>query len=208
MKQGQVILIGAGPGDVGLLTIHGQRELTKAEVVVYDRLVSDEILALVPPTAEMINVGKNVGNHPIPQDDINRVLLVKAQEGHRVVRLKGGDSFLFGRGGEELELLEKNKIPFRVIPGITSAIAAAAYGGIPVTHRDYCSSLHIITGHKKKDGKLNLDYEALVRLDGTLVFMMSVGSVAEITQGYAQCSGGKWHKGKPEKSNQHHRKYW
>lgn len=182
----KVYLIGAGPGDKNLLTIKGKEILEKAEVVVYDRLVGAGIIDMIPKTAEKINVGKNVNNHPVPQEEINQILLEKARENKLVVRLKGGDSFLFGRGGEELELLSENGIPFEVIPGITSAIAAAAYAGIPVTHRDFCSSLHIITGHAKKNGEVNIDYEALVKLNGTLVFMMSVGSIVTIAQGLIQ----------------------
>lgn len=182
-KIGKVYLVGAGPGDGELLTLKAQRLLESAEVVVYDRLVSEEIMGKIPPTAIKINVGKNVGNHPVPQEEINQILCDQAKKGHNVVRLKGGDSFLFGRGGEELELLCENGVSFEVVPGITSAMAAATYAGIPVTHRDFCSSLHIITGHKKKDGALNLDYDSLVKLNGTLVFMMSVASVGEIAVG-------------------------
>ena len=183
MSKGKVILVGAGPGDPDLLTEAAVRALSRAEVVVYDRLVSDDILAKIPAAAEKINVGKNVGSHPVPQHEINRILLEKALEGKRVVRLKGGDSFVFGRGGEELELLEENGVEFCVVPGITSAIAAAAYAGIPVTHRDFCSSVHIITGHKKQNGGLDIDYGALVRLRGTLVFLMSVANCGEIASG-------------------------
>lgn len=182
-KQGMVVLVGAGPGDAGLLTRKGAQELAKAEVVVYDRLVSGEIMALIPETAERINVGKNVGDHPVPQHEINQILLREALAGKYVVRLKGGDPFVFGRGGEELELLAAQGIPFEVVPGVTSALSAAAYAGIPVTHRDFCSSLHIITGHKRENGALSLDYDALVRLDGTLVFMMSVANAGEIAAG-------------------------
>ena len=183
MNKGKVILVGAGPGDPALLTLAAVRELKRAEVVVYDRLVSDDILALMPAEAEKINVGKNAGDHPVPQHEIDRILLDKALEGRRVVRLKGGDSFVFGRGGEELELLSENGVEFCVVPGITSAIAAAAYAGIPVTHRDFCSSLHIITGHKRENGALALDYGSLVKLNGTLVFLMSVASCGEIAAG-------------------------
>ena len=136
-KQGIVYLVGAGPGDEGLLTVRGRQLLENAEVVVYDRLVGEGILSLIPSSAEKINVGKTAGFHPVPQSKINEILLEKAEAGFRVVRLKGGDSFVFGRGGEELELLKEHHIPFEVVPGITSAIAAAAYAGIPVTHRDY-----------------------------------------------------------------------
>lgn len=181
--QKKVYLVGAGPGDAGLLTIKGKLLLESAEVVVFDRLVSSEILGMIPATAEKINVGKNVSNHPVPQNRINEILLEKGKQGKLVVRLKGGDPFVFGRGGEELELLRDNNIPFEIVPGITSAIAAAAYAGIPVTHRDFCSSLHIITGHAKEGGELCIDFEALTRLNGTLVFMMSVGSIKAISDG-------------------------
>lgn len=187
-NKGKVYLVGAGPGDCSLLTIKAKELLENAEVVVYDRLVSDAILDVIPSASEKIDVGKTVSNHPVPQDKINEILLNKALENKRVIRLKGGDPFVFGRGGEELELLAKHQIPFEVVPGITSAIAAAAYAGIPVTHRDFCSSLHIITGHAKKDSSLNLDYESLVKLNGTLVFMMSVGTIGEIANGLI--SGG------------------
>lgn len=178
-----VALVGAGPGDVGLLTKNGYDEIEKAEVVVYDRLVSSSILELIPPSAEKINVGKSLSNHLVPQNEINEILLQKSLEGKYVVRLKGGDSFLFGRGGEELELLQQNDIPFKVIPGITSAFAAATYAGIPITHRDFCSSVHIITGHKRENGVFTLDYDALIKLNGTLVFMMSVSKMNEIASG-------------------------
>lgn len=160
---GKVTLVGAGPGDPGLLTRKGLEALERADVVVYDRLVSPAILALMPEGAVKINVGKEASRHPVPQEQINRILLEQAQQGHNVVRLKGGDPFLFGRGGEELELLAEHRIPFEEVPGITSAIAAPAYGGIPVTHRDCCSSLHIVTGHQRAGKELAIDFEALVR---------------------------------------------
>ncbi len=178
-----MILVGAGPGDPGLLTVKGREALQNAQVVVYDRLVSPAILALIPPEAEAINVGKQVSRHPVPQDQINQILLDKAQEGKVVVRLKGGDPFLFGRGGEELELLEEQGIPFEEVPGITSAIAAPAYAGIPVTHRDFTSSLHIVTGHQRAGKALDIDFEALVRTGGTLVFLMGVASLPDICKG-------------------------
>ena len=177
-KTGKVYLVGAGPGDVGLLTTKGREMLQKAQVVVYDRLVSRDILELIPEEAIRIDVGKYAGRHPVPQERINEILREQALAGRQVVRLKGGDCFLFGRGGEELELLWESGVPFEVVPGIPSALAAPAYGGIPVTHRDFCSSVHIITGHKKEDGELSLDYDALIRLQGTLIFMMSVASGA------------------------------
>lgn len=182
-KIGKVVLIGAGPGDRGLLTIKGADILKKAEVVVYDRLVSKEILDMAPAEAVKINVGKEADHHNIKQSEINKILLDNAMAGKFVVRLKGGDPFLFGRGAEELELLKANGVPFEVIPGVTSPLAAMAYGGIPVTHRDYSSSVHIITGHMKEGGKLNVNFEALAALKGTLIFLMGVSTVKLIEQG-------------------------
>ena len=148
--SGKVTLVGAGPGDPGLLTVKGLRALEQAEVVVYDRLVSPAVLELIPSAARRIDVGKQASRHPVPQHRINRILLEEALAGNNVVRLKGGDPFVFGRGGEELETLARGGAAFEEIPGVTSAIAAAAYGGIPVTHRDYASSLHIVTGHARE----------------------------------------------------------
>lgn len=181
--SGSVILVGAGPGDPGLLTQKGRQALENAQVVVYDRLVSPAILDLIPEDAEKIDVGKESSHHLVPQEEINRILLRKAQEGKRVVRLKGGDPFLFGRGGEELELLEEMGIPFQVVPGVTSALSVPAYAGIPVTHRDFCSSLHIITGHARAGAELHIDFDALRRAGGTLVFLMSVTSLPKICGG-------------------------
>lgn len=181
--KGMVTLVGAGPGDPGLLTVKGREALQNAQVVVYDRLVSPDILALVPEGAERIDVGKRAADHPVPQEEINRILLDKALEGKNVVRLKGGDPFLFGRGGEELELLSEHRVPFREIPGVTSAIAAPAYAGIPVTHRDWASSLHIVTGHARAGRALSIDFEALVRAGGTLVFLMGVSTLPDICAG-------------------------
>lgn len=181
--SGKVILVGAGPGDPGLLTVKGQSAIKSAEVVVFDRLVSKVIENMIPINAEKIDVGKRASFHPVPQEEINQILVQKALEGKRVVRLKGGDPFLFGRGGEELEALAQKNIEFEVIPGITSAIAVPSYAGIPVTHRDFCSSVHIITGHAKAGKELEIDYEALVRTKGTLVFLMGVASLPKICQG-------------------------
>lgn len=180
MKTGKVYLIGAGPGDVGLFTIKGEKVLRQADVVVYDALVGHGVLSMIPKTAKLINVGKRAGNHLMIQEGINQVLLEEAKKGNIVVRLKGGDPFLFGRGGEELELLAKENVPYEVIPGVTSAIAVPAYNGIPVTHRDFCSSLHIITGHKRKGQEYNIDFDALVRIKGTLVFLMGITAMADI----------------------------
>lgn len=177
---GKVWLVGAGPGDAGLLTRKGYEVLEQAEVVVYDSLVSDAILSLMPENAKKIDAGKRAGNHKLRQEQTNQVLLEEALKGQKVVRLKGGDPFLFGRGGEELELLEENGVPYEVIPGITSAISVPAYNGIPVTHRDFVSSVHIITGHKKQGEEYNIDFEALVRTKGTLVFLMGVTALPDI----------------------------
>ena len=180
--SGNVILVGAGPGDPGLLTVKGREALAQAEVVVYDRLISPAILAMIPEGAEAIDVGKRAARHTVPQREINQILLRKAQEGKHVVRLKGGDPFVFGRGGEELEILAENGIDFQVIPGVTSAVAAA-YAGIPVTHRDCCSSLHVVTGHRREGTALDIQFRALVQGGGTLVFLMGVGALPEIVSG-------------------------
>ena len=185
-RRGKVILVGAGPGDPGLLTLKGREALRKAEVVVYDRLVSPAILAMMPADAEKIDVGKEASHHKVPQWQINQILLDKALEGKTVVRLKGGDPFVFGRGGEELELLAEHGVAFEEVPGVTSAIAACAYAGIPVTHRDFCSSLHIITGHARAGAELTIDFEALVRTRGTLVFLMGVTAMPKIVEGLLQ----------------------
>lgn len=180
---GKVWLVGAGPGDRGLFTLKGLEVLSAAEVVVYDALVGEEVLTLIPRNAELVNVGKRAGNHLMAQEEINKLLLKKAQEGKRVVRLKGGDPFLFGRGGEELELLAEKGIPYEVVPGVTSAIAVPAYNGIPVTHRDYTSSVHIITGHKRRNREYDIDFQALVRTKGTLIFLMGLSSLGAIMDG-------------------------
>ena len=183
MNTGIVYLVGAGPGDRQLLTVKALELIKTADVIVYDRLVSESIMDLIPEKTERIDVGKNVGNHPVPQHEINKILLREAKAGKKVVRLKGGDPFVFGRGGEELELLADEKVPFEVVPGITSSISVPAYAGIPVTHRDYCSSLHIITGHAAAGTELSIDFEALARLKGTLIFMMSVSTAGKIAGG-------------------------
>lgn len=183
MQPGKVWLVGAGPSDPGLLTIRGKQVLEMADVVVYDYLAGAGVLSIIPPETRMIYVGKRAGNHTVPQEEINQILLREAQAGNRVVRLKGGDPFLFGRGGEELSLLAENGIPFEIVPGITSAIAVPAYAGIPVTHRESASSLHIITGKGKRGTRPQIEYEALVKAGGTLVFLMGVDSMADICKG-------------------------
>lgn len=182
MSIGKVWLVGAGPGDIGLFTMKGMEVLEKAEVVVYDSLVGQGVLSKIPASARLINVGKRANRHTMPQEQINQVLLEEAQKGYRVVRLKGGDPFLFGRGGEELELLAKNRIPYEVVPGVTSPLSVPAYNGIPVTHRDFCSSLHIITGHKRAGREYDIDFHALVRTKGTLVFLMGVTALGDICE--------------------------
>lgn len=179
-KIGRVYLVGAGPGDPELLTLKGQRVLTQADVVVYDRLANPALLAFAPPHTERIYVGKLPDRHTLSQEEINALLVERGLAGQTVVRLKGGDPFVFGRGGEEAEALRAAGIPFEVVPGITSAIAALAYAGIPVTHRDECSAFAVITGHEDP-AKVEsaLDYDALARV-GTLVFLMGVGRLNQI----------------------------
>ncbi len=178
--EGKVWLVGAGPGDTGLLTVKGKALLAKADVIVYDHLVGNEILSSLDDEKKLIDVGKLAGHHPIPQEQINQILAREAKKGQRVVRLKGGDPFLFGRGGEELSALREQGIHFEVVPGVTSSLAVPAYNGIPVTHRDYASSVHIITGHKRKGWQEDTDYRALVRAGGTLVFLMGVTALPDI----------------------------
>lgn len=188
---GKVWLCGAGPGDVSLLTLKTAQLLEEADVIVYDALLSAEILCRIPPGKENIHVGKRSGNHAVPQEEINRILVREAKKGKKVLRLKGGDPFVFGRGGEELELLKEEGIPFEVVPGVTSCTAVPAYAGIPVTHRDYTSSFHVITGHARKDGSLHIDFEALARLNGTLIFLMGMARLSWIAEGLLKAGMAK-----------------
>ncbi len=181
--SGKVYLIGAGPGDAGLLTLKGRWALEQADTVVYDALAGEAVLAMAPPGAKRINVGKRAGNHTATQDEINRILLDEALAGRTVARLHGGDPFLFGRGGEEAALLAEHGVAYEVVPGVTSALAVPACNGIPATHRDYSASVHICTAHRRAGTALDLDYPALARLGGTLIFLMGVSALPELCRG-------------------------
>ncbi|MGE5490201.1 MAG: uroporphyrinogen-III C-methyltransferase [Actinomycetota bacterium] len=179
LPGGKVWLVGAGPGDPELLTLKAARLISQADAIVYDHLVGDGIVDLARADARLVYAGKEASRHTLPQHDINYKLVELAREGLSVVRLKGGDPFIFGRGGEELEVLAEEEIPFEVVPGITAAAGCAAYSGFPLTHRDHAQAVVFVTGHLQ-DGSVNLDWPALARPRQTVVFYMGLGGAAEI----------------------------
>lgn len=182
MGYGKVYLVGAGPGDPKLLTLRAVEVLKEADVVIYDRLVNREILKLAPESAEKIYAGKASGKHTLSQDEINSLIVKAAMDGKTVVRLKGGDPFLFGRGGEEAEALMSGNIAFEVVPGVSSALAAPAYAGIPLTHRDYASSVAIVTGSQAVDAAKRVNWTRLARAVDTIVILMGLEPIDEIAK--------------------------
>ena len=195
--KGIVYLVGAGPGDAGLLTMRGAELLGRADVVVYDALVNADLLRLAPRGAEIIYGGKRAREHAIPQENLNALLVTKAREGKTVVRLKGGDPYVFGRGGEEAEELADAGIQFEVVPGVSSIMAGPNYAGIPLTHRDHCSSFTVVTGHEDPTKEqTSLDFEQLAKIPGTKVVLMgverirSIGGVADPARDGGGYTGG------------------
>ena len=178
-QPGWVYLVGAGPGDPELLTLKAARLIGEADVLVYDNLVSQEVLALARPDAELMYAGKERGNHSLPQEQINELLVRLAKTGKRVVRLKGGDPYIFGRGGEEVETLQADGVHFEVVPGITAAAGVATYAGIPLTHRNHAQACVFVTGHLK-DGSMNLDWPGLARKRQTVVIYMGLSGLSSL----------------------------
>lgn len=179
-KKGFVSLVGAGPGDAELLTVKALRLLHEADVVIYDRLVSSDIMDLIPQGVSRVSVGKEVGKHCVPQDQINKTIVSLAKKGRKIVRLKGGDPYMFGRGGEEVMALRKHKIPFEVVPGVTAASGCSAYSGIPLTHRGMSRSVRFITGHFRNDEPLDINWDRVADPDCTLVIYMGLGNLSHI----------------------------
>lgn len=186
MKKGKVYLIGAGPGDPGLMTLKGRACLKECDVVVYDHLASQKLLDWIRPGCEAIYVGKQAGHHSMKQEDINRLLVEQAGQGRQVARLKGGDPFVFGRGGEEIQALDQAGIPWEVVPGVTSAVAVPECAGIPVTHRGVSRGFHVMTAHAREGEGEFLDFGQLAGLSGTLVFLMGLGRLKVLTEGLIQ----------------------
>ena len=182
LNQGEVALVGSGPGDAELLTIRAMRFIEQAEIAIYDRLVSDEILALLPDNCERFYVGKEQAKHCVPQDRINEILVEEARLGKRVLRLKGGDPFIFGRGGEEAEYMLQNGVSCHICPGITAASGCTTYAGIPLTHRGVAQGCTFITGHIQNNGQLNLPWQSLCSPSQTVVFYMGINTLAKITE--------------------------
>ncbi len=182
-SSGKVYLVGAGPGDPGLMTVKGLAALRQADVVIYDRLVNPALLQEAKPDAQKIYVGKTAGQHTLRQEEIHQLLIHYARDGKTIVRLKGGDPFVFGRGGEEAEALVESGICWEVIPGITSAIAVPAYAGIPVTHREHAAAFIVVTGHEASpQGGASFDWQALARFNGTILILMGIGHLPFIAQ--------------------------
>ncbi|MGM0701694.1 MAG: uroporphyrinogen-III C-methyltransferase [Pseudomonadota bacterium] len=182
LAPGEVAIVGAGPGDPGLLTLRALSLLQQADCLVFDRLVSQEVLALASPGVKRFYVGKAASHHALPQEETNALLVRLARDGQRVLRLKGGDPYIFGRGGEEAEYLIEHGIGFRVVPGITSASGCSTYSGFPLTHRDFAQSVTFVTGHAKADGELALDWSALAVPNHTVVFYMGLANAELISR--------------------------
>ena len=181
--MGKVILVGAGPGDAGLVTVKGMEKISECDVIIYDRLASDELLECTKENCIKVDVGKRPGAHTMKQEQINELLVRYGSEYESVVRLKGGDSFVFGRGGEEILALMNAGIDFELVPGVTSAVAVPEMAGIPVTHREVSRSFHVITGHTKDGNAIDeSQYRTYASIEGTLVFLMGLGSLEEITE--------------------------